>query len=167
MSSRRPICKADRMHQGGVNPSGARQRSEHAINAPVDMQCLIPAWEQFRAATDTSPVRDEGHYTRMTKTLESLLDEVGADESHPIMGLIDIVAGLIDDYESGLHPLPQTNGVNALKFLMEHHDLKQTDLHEIGSQSVVSEILTGKRELNLRQVRALSERFGVSAATFL
>jgi HTH-type transcriptional regulator/antitoxin HigA len=50
---------------------------------------------------------------------------------------------------------------------MEQHDLKQTDLHEIGSQGVVSEILTGKRELNLRQVRALSERFGVSAATFL
>jgi HTH-type transcriptional regulator/antitoxin HigA len=38
---------------------------------------------------------------------------------------------------------------------------------EIGSQGVVSEILTGKRELNLRQVRALGERFGVSAATFL
>jgi HTH-type transcriptional regulator/antitoxin HigA len=103
----------------------------------------------------------------MIKILESLLDEAGADESHPIMGLIDIVADLIDDYESELHPLPPTNGVDALKFLMEQHDLKQTDLHEIGSQGVVSEILTGKRELNLRQVRALSERFGVSAATFL
>ena len=137
------------------------------MNAPVDMQHLLPAWEQFRAATDISPVRDEGHYAKMTMILESLLDEAGADESHPIMGLIDIVADLIDDYESDLHPLPQTNGVDALKFLMEQHDLKQTDLHEIGSQGVVSEILTGKRELNLRQVRALSERFGVSAATFL
>jgi HTH-type transcriptional regulator/antitoxin HigA len=103
----------------------------------------------------------------MTKILESLLDEAGADESHPIMGLIDIVADLIDDSESELHPLPPTTGVDALKFLMEQHALKQTDLHEIGSQGVVSEILTGKRELNLRQVRALSERFGVSVATFL
>jgi HTH-type transcriptional regulator/antitoxin HigA len=137
------------------------------MNAPVDMQRILPAWEQFRAATDISPIRDEGHYARMTKILESLLDEVGADESHPIMGLIDIVGDLIDDYESELHPLPQTNGVDALKFLMEQHDLKQTDLREIGSQGVVSEILTGKRELNLRQVRALSERFGVSSATFL
>ena len=137
------------------------------MNAPVDMQHLLPAWEQFRAATDISPIRDQGHYARMTKILESLLDEAGADESNPIMGLIDIVTDLIDDYESELHPLPQTNGVDALKFLMEQHDLKQTDLYEIGSQGVVSEILTGKRELNLRQVRALSERFGVSAATFL
>ena len=137
------------------------------MNAPVDMQHLLSAWEQFRAATGISPIRDEGHYARMTKILERLLDEAGADESHPIMGLIDIVADLIDDYESELHPLPPANGVDALKFLMEQHDLKQTDLHEIGSQGVVSEILTGKREHNLRQVRALSERFGVSAATFL
>ena len=137
------------------------------MNAPVDMQHLLPAWEQFRAATDISPIRDEGHYVRMTKILESLLDEVGSDESHPIMGLVDIVADLIDDYESEFQPLPQTNGVDALKFLMEQHKLKQADLCEIGSQGVVSEILTGKRELNLRQVRALSERFGVSADTFL
>lgn len=137
------------------------------MNAPVDLQHLLPAWDQFRAATDISPILGGGHYAKMTKILESLLDEAGADERHPIMGLIDIVADLIDDYESELHPLPQTNGVDALKFLMEQHDLKQTELHEIGSQGVVSEILTGKRELNLRQVRALSERFGVSAATFL
>jgi HTH-type transcriptional regulator/antitoxin HigA len=58
-------------------------------------------------------------------------------------------------------------GVQALKFLMEQHGLKQSDLSEIGSQGVVSEILMGKRELNIRQVRALSERFGVSAATFV
>ena len=137
------------------------------MNAPVDMQHLLPAWEQFRAATDISPIRDEGHYAKMTKILECLLDEAGADESHPIMGLVDIVADLIDDYESEFQPLPQTNGVDALKFLMEQHKLKQADLCEIGSQGVVSEILTGKRELNLRQVRALSERFGVSADTFL
>jgi HTH-type transcriptional regulator/antitoxin HigA len=103
----------------------------------------------------------------MTKILESLLDEVGSDESHPIMGLIDIVGDLVDDYEQQLYPLPQTNGVDALRFLMVQHGLKQTELREIGSQGVVSEILTGKRELNLRQVRALSQRFGVSADTFL
>ncbi len=135
--------------------------------APVDMQHLLPAWEQFRAATDISPIRDGAHYARMTKILESLLDEAGAYESYPIMGLVDIVGHLINDFESQLQPLPQTNGVDALVFLMGQHGLKQNDLHEIGSQGVVSEILTGKRELNLRQVRALGERFGVSAATFL
>ena len=50
---------------------------------------------------------------------------------------------------------------------MDQHELKQSDLPEIGSQGVVSEILTGKRELNVRQVRALAQRFSVSAATFI
>ena len=137
------------------------------MNAVIDMQKLLPAWEQFRAATDISPIRDEAHYTRMTQMLESLLDEAGGDERHPIMGLVDIVGDLIEDYETEQCPVPETTGIEALKFLMEQHGLKQGDLEEIGSQGVVSEILTGKRELNVRQVRALSERFGVSTATFL
>ena len=137
------------------------------MNAIIDMQKLLPAWEQFRAATDISTIRDEAHYARMTQMLESLLDQAGGDERHPIMGLVDIVGDLIEDYETEQHHLPEANGIDALKFLMEQHGLKQGDLKEIGSQGVVSEILTGKRELNVRQVRALSERFGVSTATFL
>jgi HTH-type transcriptional regulator/antitoxin HigA len=138
-----------------------------AMNAIIDMQKLLPAWEQFRAATDISTIRDEGHYARMTQMLESLLDEAGGDENHPVMGLVDIVGDLIEDYEAEQHQLPEVSGIDALKFLMAQHGLKQGDLKEIGSQGVVSEILTGKRELNVRQVRALSQRFGVSTATFL
>ena len=50
---------------------------------------------------------------------------------------------------------------------MEEHDLTQSDLPDIGSQGVVSEILTGKRDLNVRQIARLSERFGVSPAVFM
>lgn len=99
--------------------------------------------------------------------LEALLDDAQGNEAHPAMGLVDIVGDLIENYETKHHPLPDATGVQALKFLMEQHGLKQSDLAEIGSQGVVSEILTNKRELNIRQVRALSERFGVSAATFI
>ena len=68
--------------------------------------------------------------------------------------LIRVVADLVADYE-------------ALKFLMAEHDLKRGDLPEIGSQGAVSEILTGKRDLNVRQVRALAAQFSVSTETFL
>jgi HTH-type transcriptional regulator/antitoxin HigA len=40
-------------------------------------------------------------------------------------------------------------------------------MKEIGSQGVVSEVLSGKRSLNSRQIKALSERFGVSPAVFI
>lgn len=137
------------------------------MNAYIQMEHLLPAWDAFRNMTDIAPIRDDAHYQRMVAMLEALLDEAGGNENHPAMGLVDIVGDLIEDYEAEHHPLPDATGVQALKFLMAQHGLKQSDLHEIGSQGVVSEILAGKRELNIRQVRALSERFGVSPATFV
>jgi HTH-type transcriptional regulator/antitoxin HigA len=50
---------------------------------------------------------------------------------------------------------------------MLDHNLKQTDLTEIGSQGVVSEILNGKRELNIRQIKLLSKRFSASPSVFI
>ena len=137
------------------------------MNAIIQVKHLLPAWETFRSATNIAPIRNAVHYRRMVAILEALLDEAGSNEKHPAMGLIDIVGDLIEDYEAAHHPLPDVTGVQALKFLMEQHGLKQNDLREIGSQGVVSEILTGKRDLNIRQIRALSERFGVSPATFV
>jgi HTH-type transcriptional regulator/antitoxin HigA len=55
----------------------------------------------------------------------------------------------------------------VLRFLMEEHGLTQSDLPEIGSQGAVSDILRGKRELNVRQIRALPMRFQVSPAVFI
>ena len=49
---------------------------------------------------------------------------------------------------------------------MEEHGLTQSDLQEFGSHGVVSEFLVGKRELNVRQIRALASHFGTSPAAF-
>jgi antitoxin component HigA of HigAB toxin-antitoxin module len=46
------------------------------------------------------------------------------------------------------------NPIDALNALMEEHGLKQSDLSEIGSQGVVSGILFGKRQLNVRQIQS-------------
>lgn len=53
-----------------------------------------------------------------------------------------------------------------LRFFMEEHQLTHSNLPELGSQSVVSEILSGKKALNTRQVRALAQRFHVSPTVF-
>lgn len=64
--------------------------------------------------------------------------------------------------------LENGTSIDALKFLMVQHDLKQADLNnEIGSQGVVSEILSGKRQLNVTQIKKLCERFKVSPAIFI
>lgn len=124
-------------------------------------------WNSRPAGSRIAPIRNEAHYFKMIANLEALLKEAGGVEKHPAMGLVDVVGDLIEDYETEHHLQPEATGVQALRFLMEQHGLKQEDLREIGSQGVVSEILSGKRDLNIRQVRALGKRFGVSAATFV
>ena len=65
-------------------------------------------------------------------------------------------------------PLQPGSGIDALKFLMTQHGLDQSDFKkEIGSQGVVSEILNGKRQLNLSHIKKLAVRFGVKPATFI
>ena len=97
----------------------------------------------------------------------SLVDEVGADEHHPLYSLLDTLGTLVHAWEQQHHPMPKAGGRELLQFLMEEHDLTQSDLPDVGSQGVVSEILAGKRELNVRQIRALSDRFGVSPSVFV
>ena len=89
------------------------------------------------------------------------------DERHPLYELLDTLGTLIYAYEEKQHPMPEVSGAEVLRFLMEEHDLKQSDLVEVGSQGVVSEVLNGKRELNIRQIRALAKRFSVSPGVFI
>ena len=75
---------------------------------------------------------------------------------------------LIADYESQHCALPNAEPAQVLRFLMDQHDLKQIDLTlELGTQSVVSEVLSGRRQINVRQAKALAQRFSVSAAVFI
>ena len=85
----------------------------------------------------------------------------------PSYDLLDTLGILIHAYEEDQHPIPGAPSREILRLLMDQHGLHQSDLPEIGSQGVVSEILNGKRDLNLRQVRALARRFLVSPAVFV
>lgn len=109
---------------------------------------------------------NENDYNKLVSLLDVLIDEVGDNESHPLASLMETIGTLVETYEA--HNIPEIKGnpIDTLKALMEEHGLKQSDLSEIGSQGVVSEILTGKRQLNIRQIKILSKRFNVSPAVF-
>jgi HTH-type transcriptional regulator/antitoxin HigA len=112
-------------------------------------------------------IRNEREYDLAIKRLNALLDEIGNNERHPLYGLLDTLGTLIQVYEEKHHPIPECSGAEMLEFLMEEHGLTQSDLAEVGSQGVVSELLNGKRQLNVRQIRILAKRFHVSPAVFI
>jgi len=112
-------------------------------------------------------VRNEREYDRAVKRLNELLDEIGTNERHPLYSFMDTLGTLIAAYEEEHHPMPASSGADMLRYFMEDRGLAQSELPEVGSQGVVSEVLNGKRELNVRQVRALARRFHVSPAVFI
>jgi HTH-type transcriptional regulator / antitoxin HigA len=111
-------------------------------------------------------IRNEAEYDQALEHLNELLDEVGTDENHPLYEMLDTLGTIIRAYEDQHEHVPDVSGREVLEFLLEEHGLRQSDLPEIGSQGVISEILSGKRELNARQIRLLAERFHVSPAVF-
>ena len=109
----------------------------------------------------------EAEYRRISTLLDLVLDEVGEDDSHPLASLMETLGALVNAYErEHVRGFPGSP-VEALRLLMDEHELSQSDLPEVGSQGVVSELLGGRRQINVRQVRALSERLGVSPAVFI
>ena len=110
---------------------------------------------------------NEKDYNKLVNLLDSLIDEVGDNENHPLTSLMETIGALIETYESQHVNEIDGNPIDTLNSLMEEHGLKQSDISEIGSQGVVSEILSGRRQLNVRQIKILSKRFRVSPAVFV
>jgi HTH-type transcriptional regulator/antitoxin HigA len=131
------------------------------------IQDTIQGWKKISPVIHEPQNIDD--YEKLSNLLDNLLDVVGEDESHDLIGLIDVISHMISIYDDEHYQfLEGGTGINALKFLMEQFALNQNDLkNEIGSQGVVSEILNGKRQLNVTQIRKLSDRFKVSPATFI
>ena len=140
----------------------------HAVVRKVDD--MTPAWRELeaRAPVKLGAIRNERHFKAMTEFMNELLDEIGDRESHPLAGLLEVVTMFVRDYEERHVEIPEASPAAVLRFLMDQRELRQVDLAELfGSQSNVSEVLSGKREINARQARALGKRFGVSPVVFI
>ena len=112
-------------------------------------------------------IHNEREYQEAVERVEILIDEIGTNEQHPLYELLDTLGTLIHAYEEKHYPMPECSGAEMLSFFMEEHGLTQSELPEIGTQRVISDILNGKQELNIKQIRTLSKRFHVSPALFI
>ncbi|MBX3329176.1 MAG: helix-turn-helix domain-containing protein [Nitrospira sp.] len=124
-------------------------------------------YRRIRRRVPLGPLRTEAEYHRAVAMLDKIIDEIGEQETHPLADLVETLALAISAYEEVHVPIPVSSGLEILRALMEDHGLSQSDLPEVGSQGVVSEVLSGKRDLNVRQIARLAARFGVSPAVFL
>lgn len=131
------------------------------------MKEVAQEYRRLRAVVPLGTLRTKKDYTQATDILDAILDEIGEDEKHPLAELADALSIFVEKYEAEHVRIPHAKPAAVLKFLMKQHELRQSDLPEIGSQGVVSEVLAGRRELNARQMKLLAKRFAVSVAVFV
>jgi HTH-type transcriptional regulator / antitoxin HigA len=111
--------------------------------------------------TEMKPIRTEADY-------EAALEEVaalwGAASDTPKGDRLDVLATLIDVYESKHHAMDPPDPVEAIKFRMEQQGMTRKDLEDIiGTRTRIAEVLNRKRSLSIGMIRRLHDQLGISA----
>ena len=110
-------------------------------------------------------IHSEDELSQYTQTLFDLTAK--PDPTPDEEEAIELISLLIDNYETEHYPLPEAEHAEVLRFLLEQNSLSQRDIApELGSESTVSLVLSGKRQLNRDHIARLSRRFNVSPAVF-
>lgn len=112
------------------------------------------------------PINTEADFNATQSVVNRLLDKEKLTTEEE--DYLDVLGALIYDYEQQQDDLiPDIYGIELLKVLIQEHDLKQKDLVSIfKTESIVSAILNGKRELTTRHIQELAAFFNVSPAVF-
>lgn len=81
---------------------------------------------------------------------------------------LEILSILVKEYENEHYPIPKPNPLEAIRFRLEQMNMSEAELSEIlGYRSRKSEILSGKRKLNLAMIRKLVEKLHIPAEVLI
>ena len=113
------------------------------------------------------PIKNKKQYSDALKRAYHLLQmEVRPDSKES--DELEILSILIKEYENKHYPVPKPNPLEAIKFRLEQMNMSEAELSEIlGYRSRKSEILSGKRKLNLTMIRKLVEKLNIPAEVLI
>ena len=129
------------------------------------MTVTVPEEYTLKNVDAPTAIASEEQYDLYVRTLMQLDGQ--SDLTPEEASYAKILMALIQEWDEKNHPVPDATPAEVLASLLEANGLRQKDLARLlGSESVVSEVLSGKRELNVGHIRRLGERFHVSPAAF-
>jgi HTH-type transcriptional regulator/antitoxin HigA len=115
--------------------------------------------------SDVKPIRSEADHAAALAEIELLW---GAPSGTPEGDRLDVLATLIDSYESEHHAIDPPDPIEAIKFRMEQQGLTRKDLEGIlGTRTRVAEVLNRRRGLSIHMIRRLHETLGISAEVLI
>ncbi len=139
----------------------------YALKTVPAAQAILRAWMPFKQIIGVTSVRTKEDYAQARSTIDTLLAEVGDDESHPLADVLDYLADQVKAYEDEHCQIPPAPPGEVLRFLMDQQGLRQEDLADCAPQGRISDILSGKRSISKEMAKRLAHRFNVRADLFL
>src|SRR5438128_180167 len=106
-------------------------------------------------------IKTESEYVAALARIDKLMD---AKRNTAHGDELELLSLLVHDYEQRVFPIDKPDPVAAIRFRMEQQGLRPKDLVPLlGSRSRVSEVLSGRRNLSLKMIRALVSGLGIPA----
>jgi HTH-type transcriptional regulator / antitoxin HigA len=110
---------------------------------------------------EMKPIRNDEDHVEALAAIESLWQAAPGTPEHD---RLEILATLVDDYESRRWPIEPADPVDLIRYVMEQRGLTRKDLEAaLGSRARVSEILNRRRPLTMKMAWRLHEAFGIPA----
>lgn len=115
------------------------------------------------------PIRtDDDHDAALARIAELMEIIPLSDAPSALEDELEVLALLVERYEDAQDPIARPDPLEAIRFRMEQQGLTLRDLAPfLGSRGKVSEVLSGKRPLTLRMIRALHENLGIPAEVLI
>jgi HTH-type transcriptional regulator/antitoxin HigA len=112
-------------------------------------------------ANELRPIRTEADYDAAMAEIEGLW---GAKNGTPKGDRLDVLATLVEAYETKHYPMDPPDPIEAIRFRMEQQGLTRKDLESmIGTRNRIAEVLNRKRSLSIDMIRRLHDGLGISA----
>ena len=107
------------------------------------------------------PIRNDEDHAAALAAIECLWQAAPGTPEHD---RLEVLAMLVDDYESRRWPIEPADPVDLIRYVMEQRGLTRKDLEAaLGSRARVSEILNRRRPLTMKMAWRLHEAFGIPA----
>ena len=149
--------------------AGSEAKPDDQTKAPRARARRAPG-EAYFALVHRFPLRtieSDGELERARTVLNELLDRdsLGRDQED----YLDVLGGLIDQYERSRHPLPSVSDLDMLRHFLDARGVTCTEAARGAgiAVSTLSSILAGKRKMNRTHIESLARYFRVKPAVFL
>lgn len=113
-----------------------------------------------------SPIQSDDEVIERAEQMDEMFDQAKS-ETDLYFIFANLIADRIEEYEQKYLEFPTVTGRAMLSMLMKEKGIKQSDLIEITPQGNISDILNGKRKINLDHAKGFATFFKVPMTVFI